>query len=100
MKTAIECGFSSPLAWKKLVASGPTILVDIGFDEAWSPGSVPKPGDRDVQALIDTGAQECFIDCELASHLNLPVVDRREVAGSHGRHEVDVCLAQLYVPTL
>ena len=100
MKTAIECGFSSQLAWKKLVASGPTILVDIGFDETWSQGSVPNPGDRDVQALIDTGAQECFIDSELASQLNLPVVDRRAVAGTQGRHDVDFYLAQIFVPDL
>ena len=74
MRTTIECGFSGRDAAKKLVTYGPTILVDIGFDPAWDPGAKPAPGNRDVSALIDTGAQECFIDCNLADLLNLPVV--------------------------
>lgn len=99
MKT-IECGFSGQLAVSKLTTFGPTVPVDIGFDQGWRPGAIPAPGGRDVPALIDTGAQECFIDCDLANHLNLPIVNRREVAGSHGKHEVDVYLAQLHVRDL
>jgi hypothetical protein len=91
----IECGFSDS---NRLIGDGPRILVDIGFDPAWRIGKVPTPKDRDIVALIDTGAQECFIDCDLANHLQLPIVDRREVAGSMGKHEVDVYLAQLHVP--
>jgi predicted aspartyl protease len=97
---SIECGYSGPLAANRLTGDGPTILVDIGFDPAWRPGEIPKPSDRDLPALIDTGAQECFIDCDLATHLRLPVVNRREVAGSAGKHVVDVYLAQIYIPAL
>jgi hypothetical protein len=96
MKT-VACGFSDP---NQLTGDGPGILVDIGFDPAWRPGNVPTPSDRDIFALIDTGAQECFIDCDLANILRLPLVDRREVAGSMGRHQVDVFLAQIHIPSL
>jgi predicted aspartyl protease len=99
MKT-VECGFSGPLAGNRLTGDGPSILVDIGFDPAWRAGKIPASTDRDIVALIDTGAQECFIDCDLAGYLRLPMVDRREVAGSLGKHEVDVYLAQIYIPTL
>lgn len=101
MKT-VDCGFSGPNAVNRLTGDGPGILVDIGFDQRWRPllGTKPTPNARDVVALIDTGAQECFIDVDLASQLRLPIVDRREVAGSHGRHEVDVYLAQIHIPAL
>jgi hypothetical protein len=69
----VECGFSDP---NKLTGDGSGILVDIGFDPAWRFGQIPTPKDRDIVALIDTGAQECFIDCDLANHLQLPIVDR------------------------
>jgi hypothetical protein len=99
MKT-VECGFRGPDAINRLTGDGPTILVDIGFDPGWRPGRIPVPNDRDIVALIDTGARECFIDVDLVTHLQLPIVDRCEVAGSHGRHEVDVYLAQIHIPAL
>jgi predicted aspartyl protease len=80
------------------------MLVDIGFDAVWdqdhSSAKIPVPGRRDVPALIDTGAQECFIDRNLASTLTLPIVDRQEIAGSTGRQEVEVYLAQIHVRDL
>src|SRR5947208_13595205 len=103
MKNSLECGFSGPLAEHRLTGDGPTIAVDIGFDPTWRAGQTPRPpkaADRDVPALIDTGATECFIDSDLATHLRLPVVNRRELAGSLGRHEVDVYLAQIFIPPL
>jgi hypothetical protein len=100
MKSSIECGFSGPLAANNLTDNGPTIPVDIGFDPAWRPGRVPAPGNRGVGALIDTGAQASFIDCDLATHLQLPIVDRWEVSGSSEKHEVDVYLAQMFIPPL
>ena len=99
MKT-IQCGFSGLDAAYRLTEKGPGILVDIGFDQTWRLGKTPVPNDRDIVALIDTGAQECFIDCDLATHLQLPIVDRREVAGSNGKHAVDVYLAQIHIPAL
>lgn len=100
MKRTIQCGYSGLNAANDLTGDGPTVLVDVGFDPEWRHGSIPVPADRNLVGLIDTGAQECFIDCDLANRLMLPIIDRREVAGSNGKHEVDVYLAQLYVPDL
>src|SRR5713101_2684891 len=58
--------------------------------------SIPKP-DR---LLVDTGAGESCIDSVLAAHLNLPVVDRRDISGVHGRQTVNMHLAQVVVPSL
>ena len=67
-----------------LVAYGPTLKVDIGFDPAYSHkniGQIPIPGLRGISALVDTGATESCIDSRLASQLNLPIVDRRQISG-------------------
>jgi predicted aspartyl protease len=61
--------------------------------------AAPRPGISDVEALIDTGAEESCIDNLLAAGLNLPVIDRRVVCGV-GSMEVDVYLAQVHVPAL
>jgi hypothetical protein len=61
MKT-IECGFNGSGAANRLTGDGPAILVDIGFDGTWRRGKLPIPSDRDIVALVDTGARECFID--------------------------------------
>jgi predicted aspartyl protease len=103
MRNSLECGFSGPLASDRLTGEGPRIAVDIGFDPTWRAGETPRPptaADKGVAALIDTGAMECYIDCDLAASLQLPVVDRREVAGSLGKHEVDVYIAQIFIPSL
>ena len=57
-----ECGFTDIPGGATgkilLVANGPSILVDAGFDSNWDPSSnqAPTPGIRGVKALIDTGA--------------------------------------------
>jgi predicted aspartyl protease len=96
----VECGFSGGSGRDDLTGFGPSIRVDIGYDPAWLPGAIPKADDRNIPALIDTGAQECFIDCDLATRLKLPIRDRREISGSRGRHEVDVYDAQIHIPNL
>jgi predicted aspartyl protease len=87
-----------------LVAHGPTLFVDIGFDPnhdpVANPRGVPVPGITGVQALVDTGATECCIDSLLAVQLNLPLVNRRQIAGVHGSHLANVYLAQVHVPIL
>jgi hypothetical protein len=40
------------------------------------------------------------IDSGLAMRLNLPIVDRQAVVGVGGRHDVNMHLAQIRVPTL
>lgn len=82
---------------------GPTLRVDIGFDSEWKPAVpniAPKSILQNLEALVDTGAAECCIDSFLASQLNLPIVDRRIIAGAGGKHEVNVYLAQVHVPAL
>ena len=87
---------------KLLVSYGPTLHVDIGFDASYTPASTnpPSAGIKGVHALVDTGATESCIDGALAVQLNLPLVDRRHVAGVHGSLEVNVYLAQIHVPSL
>src|SRR3989442_870168 len=97
-----KCGFDGApqgaSGQEMLVAWGPTLLVDVGFDPNFVPivkGPPPVPGMRNLNALVDTGAQECCIDSRLAVQLGLPVVDRRQVSGIHGSHSADVHLAQV-----
>jgi hypothetical protein len=101
-----KCGFDSQLGVHGstlLVSQGPTLLVDIGFDPAYRPlsgGPRPQPAITQVDALVDTGATECCIDSLLATQLQLPVVDKRPVAGIGGQQMADMYLAQVYVPSL
>ena len=86
----------------QLVSYGPTLLVNIGFDPAYDSarGVLPVAGITGINALVDTGATESCIDSMLAAQLNLPVVDRRFIAGVHGRQEINIHLAQVHVPAL
>src|ERR1035437_1055782 len=102
-----KCGFNSVPGGTSggdlLVSFGPTLAVNIGFDAGWNPatmGSVPTPGITGIHALVDTGASESCIDSLLATQLNLPVVDRRSIAGIGGSQEVNVYLAQVHIPAL
>jgi len=103
MRSSLDCGYSGPRAPEELVKYGPTIWVDIGFDPSWRPGPParkPNAAALRVRALIDTGAEQSFIDCDLAARLKLSIFDWAEVAGSQGRHEVEVYLAQIFIQPL
>ena len=98
-----KCGFSTGngvSGQEALVAHGPTLFVDIGFDPQYKSGAVPKLAANQLWALVDTGASESCVDASLAKQLALPVVDRRPVSGISGKHEVDVCLAHIHIPLL
>src|SRR5271157_1606926 len=104
-----KCGFDSVQGGASgselLVSLGPTLAVDIGFDPTFHPaqlatGKLPVPGIKGVHGLVDTGAIESCIDNLLAAQLNLPIVDRRMIAGIAGSHQVNVYLAQVHVPAL
>jgi hypothetical protein len=87
-----------------LVAIGPTLFVQIGFDPTFDPLAVP-PGAPNlptnvVQALVDSGATESCIDSTIATALNLPIIDRRSVSGVHGTGEVNMHLAHIHIPAL
>ena len=100
-----RCGFNDGPAGsgrQLLVAFGPTLDVNIGFDPDYRITSAQRPQlpDMTVQALLDTGATESCIDAMLAAHLGLPVVDQRMIGGVGGSHKVNVHLAQIYIPDL
>lgn len=101
-----KCGFNdAPGAPGRelLVSSGPTLIVNIGFDPTYDPAKPSRPPilpSDQLWALVDTGAMESCIDSDLAMRLNLPVIDRRPLSGAHGAKEVNVHLAHIHVPTL
>jgi len=96
----VDLGFTNNPAL--LAYHGPTLAVAVGFDKTWRATSLKPPRARgfELEALVDTGAQESCIDRLLAAQLGLPVIDRAEVCGVHGQREVDVYMAQIYVPVL
>jgi predicted aspartyl protease len=103
---SVKCGFDSvpggASGAELLVFYGPTLLVDIGFDVSFqqASGRGPTPGMSGIHALVDTGATESCIDSALAAHLNLPVIDRRNLAGAHGAQAVNIHMAQVHVAAL
>ncbi|MBX9846083.1 MAG: hypothetical protein K2Z80_30190 [Xanthobacteraceae bacterium] len=82
---------------------GPTLRVDLGFDPGYAP---ENPNARPVtqlqgsHALVDTGASISCIDNQVAVSLRLPIIDRQLVSGTAGSHEVNMYLAQVFVPEL
>jgi predicted aspartyl protease len=102
----VECGFADVPGGASgsdlLTSYGPTPPVDIGFDANFKANQVPAPiaGIKGVDALVDTGAAESCIDSLLASQLNLPIVDRRPIAGALGQGEANMHLAQVHIPSL
>src|ERR1035438_6542976 len=102
-----DCGFfnvpGGASASVLLCSYGPTMFVNIGFDPTFSgskPGPPPVAGITKIRALVDTGASECCIDTLLATQLNLPIIDKRTIAGAGGAQQVNVYLAQVYIPSL
>lgn len=101
-----KCGFDNTPGVSGsalLVAFGPTILVDIGFDNTWNintSSTPPVPSISDIKALVDTGATESCIDDLLAVQLNLPIIDKRPLAGIGGQQEANIYLAQIHVSAL
>ena len=93
-----DCGFRSA---SLLTVMGPTLQVNVGFDPEFKPGhGSPKLPEGQLPALVDTGASQSCIDNDLAMQLGLPIVDRKEVSGIHGKSEVNMYLAQVRVPSL
>lgn len=95
-----NCGFNGRP--DVLLLYGPTLYVEIGFDPNFRSGSEGQPNlPADLlPALVDTGASESCIDSALAMKLNLPIVNRMDIAGPQGVSTVNMHLAQIYVPTL
>ncbi len=77
---SVDCGYDGgPF---ELVQTGPRLSVQIGFDPEYRSGGVAEISSELLLALIDTGADDCCIDVELATGLKLPkVADRRALCG-------------------
>jgi hypothetical protein len=88
-----------------MVALGPVLGVEIGFDPTYDPGHpdiVPKLAATDVRALIDTGAMMSYIDLRLAKTLQLPEIDKEEkvIPVLGGPQEITTYLGQIFIPSL
>ncbi len=102
---AAECGFPDGRGSfdpARLLTVGPTLQVNIGFDVDFQPGSntIPDLPSILIPALIDTGATASCIDSTVASIRELPISDRGNVSGVLGPGEVNMHIAQIYIPDL
>ena len=93
-----SCGFENHP--ELLVAYGPTLGVQVGFDGRFAPGRGMRPElpPDPYQALVDTGAAATCIDSELAARLGLPVVNQQKVGSPLGAGSLYTHLAQLILP--
>jgi len=95
-----------------LIQRGPTIPVEIGFNPGLvhpDPATVQAavaavhaspPASQLLDALIDTGAGDSCIDEDLATELQLPMVDQIETSGVHGQSKLNVYLGYIRIPSL
>lgn len=97
----ISCGFVNRPG--RLVAVGPLVSVEIGYDPDFRPnaGLLPAIPAMRYNALLDTGASATGIDVELADYLNLPVIgESGELAGALGVGQSQEYRAVIQIPEL
>ena len=97
------CGYDhAPSGSTLLVRHGPSLKVDLGFDPDFVTGfgDFPKPGMKGLDALIDTGAHDTYIDRSLVAELGLPLIDQDIVGTATGTERVNIHLAQIHVIAL
>ena len=75
--SGLEVGRSDP---RILVRVGPLVRVTVGATQ-----TTMKP----AKALVDTGAQACFIHADFARTLGLETIDRHDVSDIYEAHLVD-----------
>lgn len=94
-----------------LVAKGPTLGVEIGFNQAFfhTDPAVVQQAIASVQAqqpaqlvdaLIDTGASESCIDEDLAKELQLPLIDQAKGSGIGGTENFNIYLGYIRIAAL
>jgi predicted aspartyl protease len=95
-----------------LVALGPTLTVEVGFDPGFfhpdpvqvqaaiAAAHAAAPGAALVEALIDTGAADCCIDEDLAQQLQLPLIDQQDGSGIGGKEKFNVYLGHIRIAAL
>jgi hypothetical protein len=99
----VSCGFDgSPTGRDDLVEKGAALKIDLGFDTTWTPdqNAPPRAIKTGVIALLDTGAEQSFLDVGLASELKLALYDERAVIGVHGSQPASWYIAQVHFPAL
>lgn len=97
------CGYDhSPAGRDLLVRYGPSLKVDFGFDPDFVAGfgEIPKLGLKGLDALIDTGAHDSYIDNSLVDELGLPLIDQDTASTALGTERVNIHLGQIYVVAL
>jgi hypothetical protein len=74
----------------------------VSVKQVISAGEEPlhPPLERNVLALIDTGASNCCVDESLAAELGLSIIDRQVIGGVAGQQEHNIYLAELVIPNL
>lgn len=91
-----ELGF--PKDPGRLIRDGLLLEVHVGHTRQLG---APVPHLHPQQALIDTGARDCYVDIGLAGELQLKKVDRDTVTGLTGeRLIVDIYSARIRIETL
>lgn len=76
---SLELGF--PRDPGRLIRDGVLLAIQIGHAQ---PLGAPTRHLHPQQALIDTGARDCYVDVDLARELQLRKVDRHAVTGVSG----------------
>ena len=80
-----------------LVKHGPIVQVQIGFDPEYRRGKRPHLGEERFGALIDTGADQSFVDPAVADRVLMPQVDWTVLRATDGTRRTRVHLAQVYI---
>lgn len=96
----VDVGFQGEDSRVALLKFGPSIKVHVS--SYTNPQGEPAAGaaSRIVAALIDTGAEESCIDTQLATQLNLPIIDEMYISGAGGQQVHPVYLARVTIPDL
>jgi predicted aspartyl protease len=93
------------------MVKGPTTQVEIGFNQDLFhadplvvqqaiASAHAQPLSRLVEALIDTGATDSCIDEELATELQLPLIDHWDGSGIGGTEKFNVYLGHIRIAAL
>lgn len=86
---------------KVLIRHGPSLPVIVGKPTAppsQTEAAEINPDDKNISALVDTGATDSCVDNKLAQDLSLQAIDRCFVGGVAGKQEHLVYLGKLVVP--
>lgn len=96
----VEVGFQGDGRRAALLKFGPSIKVQVSSYANPQGGPAVGAASRIAAALIDTGAEESCIDTQLATQLNLPIIDQMYLSGAGGQKLHPVFLARVTIPDL